>query len=424
MIDSSLPAEVEQAVVLCGGRGERLRPLTDLLPKPMAEVGGRPFLEHLLAQLARQGIRRFTLLTGYLGSTISDYFEDGRRWGWRISYGAGPAEWDTGRRLIEASDFLDPRFLLLYGDNYADVDLRFLMHRHLESGAVITLHLAQKPDGNIRLDDDGGVEAYDPSRMSPGLDRVEIGYMLGTRDLLLTNLGELSGAPDLSLSVAIQDLAARGQLAAVPIRGLYESVSDPRRLERTRKVLGVRKILLLDRDGPLNHKAPPGEYVTTWEEFRWIEGAQEALVELAEDGFSFIVITNQAGIARGMVLPEELDRIHRNLVGELGELGVVIEQIYVSPDHWETGSYDRKPEPGLFHRAANEFCFMLERVVYVGDDLRDVEAATNAGCGMVFITSDPLPAGFDDGPGLRHSCATLGEMVTRIQEHYREVADW
>ena len=248
--------------------------------------------------------------------------------------------------------------------------------------------------------------------------------MLVARDPLLANLGELPGAPDLSVSAAIQDLAARGQLAAVPIRGLYESVSDPTRLERTREVLGVRKILLLDRDGTLNHKAPPGEYVTTWEEFRWVDGAREALVELADDGFSFIVITNQAGIARGMVQPEELRRIHRNLVGELGELGVVIEKIYVSPHHWENGSYDRKPEPGLFLRAADEFCFMLERVVYVGDDLRDVEVATNAGCGMAFITSDPLPAGFDDGPGLRHACATLGGMVSRIREHYREVADW
>ena len=125
-----------------------------------------------------------------------------------------------------------------------------------------------------------------------------------------------------------------------------------------------------------------------------------------------------------MVQPEELRRIHRNLVGELGELGVVIEKIYVSPHHWEDGSYDRKPEPGLLLRAADEFCFMLERVVYVGDDLRDVEAATNAGCGMAFITSDLLPAGFDDGPGLRHACATLGGMVSRIREHYREVADW
>ena len=424
MTDSSLAEEVEQAVVLCGGRGERLRPLTDSLPKPMADIGGRPFLEHLLGQLARQGVRRFTLLTGYLGSTIRDHFEDGRRWGWSISYGAGPTEWDTGRRVIEARDLLDPSFLLLYGDNYAGVDLRFLMQRHLELGAVVTLHLARKPDGNIRMDGDGGVETYDPSRMSPGLDRVEVGYMLVDRDPLLANLGGLPGAPDLSLSVAIQDLAARGQLAAVSIRGLYESVSDPIRLERTRQVLGVRKILLLDRDGTLNHKAPPGEYVTTWEEFRWVDGAREALVELADDGFSFIVITNQAGIARGMVQPEELRRIHRNLVGELGELGVVIEKIYVSPHHWEDGSYDRKPEPGLLLRAADEFCFMLERVVYVGDDLRDVEVATNAGCGMAFITSDPLPVGFDDGPGLRHACATLGGMVSRIREHYREVADW
>ena len=73
---------VSQAVILCGGRGERLRPLTDEMPKPMVLVNGRPFLQYLLEQLAENGINRFVLLTGYLGEKIVEYFGDGSSWGW------------------------------------------------------------------------------------------------------------------------------------------------------------------------------------------------------------------------------------------------------------------------------------------------------------------------------------------------------
>lgn len=77
---------LSQAVILCGGKGIRLRPLTENLPKPMVLVNKKPFLASLLEQLSEQGIKRFLLLTGYLGEKIVDYFGDGARFGWEISY--------------------------------------------------------------------------------------------------------------------------------------------------------------------------------------------------------------------------------------------------------------------------------------------------------------------------------------------------
>src|SRR5581483_11448900 len=75
-----------QAVILAGGRGERMRPLTDDKPKPMIPVNGRPFLEYQIVQLAEQGFERVLLLLGYRAEAVREYFGDGARWGIRIDY--------------------------------------------------------------------------------------------------------------------------------------------------------------------------------------------------------------------------------------------------------------------------------------------------------------------------------------------------
>ena len=133
---------LKQAVILCGGLGTRLKPLTDNLPKPMVLVNGKPYLYYLLQQLADQGITEFLLLTGYLGDQISDYFGDGRLWNWNISYSAGPTEWDTGRRIWEARKLFDPQFLLLYSDNFAQLRLSKLIDLRETLNCPITLILA------------------------------------------------------------------------------------------------------------------------------------------------------------------------------------------------------------------------------------------------------------------------------------------
>ena len=149
-----------------------------------------------------------------------------------------------------------------------------------------------------------------------------------------------------------------------------------------------KKIILIDRDGTISQRLDQGQYVLTWEQFQFVPETLQALRELAEDGFEFIVITNQAGIALGVAEEVEVDRIHENMVAELGRLGIRVLDVYMSPDHWDSGSVTRKPAPGMFFRASDEHRFRLDRVLYIGDDIRDCQAAATAGCGMVFL-ADP-----------------------------------
>ena len=409
-----------QAAVLCGGRGTRLRPHTDTTPKPMVEVANRPFLEHLLGQLAEQGIVRFVLMTGHLGEQIHEHFGTGSRWGWDIRYSHGPAGWDTGRRVVEAAGLLDESFVLLYSDNFAPVDLGVLANRHSETGRSLTVTLKSKIGGNVRYSSKRDITAYDPTRSAHGLNHVEIGYMLVERDATLRMFEAIDGYPDIAFSDVLCAAAGVGELGGIELGGAYYSVSDPTRLELTRKYFSTKKILLIDRDGTISRRLARGQYVATWEQFEFVPETVQAMRELADDGFEFIVITNQAGIALGVVEEAEVDRIHENMTMELGRRGIPVLDVYMSPDHWDSGSVMRKPAPGMFHLASDEHRFRLDRVLYVGDDIRDCQAAAAAGCGMVFLTD-----GSDIGhlPVTRHHQSahrSLMEALEMIRSRYDE----
>jgi len=409
----------EQAVILCGGLGNRLRPLTDTLPKPLAPVNGRPFLAYLVQQLVDQGVTRIVLLTGYRGEMIREYFGDGSACGAQISYSHGPAEWETGRRVWEAREALDPRFVLLYSDNYVPFSLNKMVVAHADRSSAVTLLLQAKVPGNIRLTADGTIAMYDPSRKAPGLSHVEIGYMVVNRDDVLAELDE----PDVSFSRVLEHLTTRGRVGGVVTGDPYHSISDPERWKRAEQYLAIKPIVMLDRDGTINARPPRAEYVSRWDQFHWIDESVEALEQLSRHGFRFIVLSNQAGIARGLLQADQVAAMNARMVTELAARGINILDVYVCPHHWDDKCSCRKPEPGMLFAAARQHLLRLDRTVYVGDDPRDCRAAFNAECVSVLIGPDRHQ---DPGGGARPAlmAATLPEAVPWLLERYRSWAAW
>jgi histidinol-phosphate phosphatase family protein len=404
---------VSQAVILCGGRGERLRPLTDEMPKPMVSVNGRPFLQYLLEQLAENGLNRFVLLTGYLGEKIVEYFGDGSSWGWSISYSNGPVEWSTTKRIHEALDQIDEQFLLLYSDNFAQLRLSELAQVNRDRNSAMTLSVVRKFPGNIQLDANSSVAKYDSSRSESSAEFVEIGYSLMSKSKIIACLDKHIHE---NFSSVIQSLTDDQQVSAVQVKTGYMSISDPLRLSRTEAFLKQHKILLLDRDGTLNVKPQRGEYVNSIDEFNWIESSRDALRTLGEKGFSFIIISNQAGVATGAIKLEDLNKINEFIRAEFLSLGLRLLEIYVCTDHWNSESEFRKPNPGMFLAAAIDHKFRLDHSIYVGDDIRDAVAAKNAGCKCVLVSPGELIE--DVGVRVESIGKTFMDLVPTIINKY------
>ena len=399
--------------MLCGGRGERLRPLTDNQPKPMVAVNDRPFLFYLLHQLSSHEIKRFVLLTGYLGEMIQDYFGDGSQWGWQITYSQRPTEWQTATRVFEVLNELDEKFILLYSDNFAQLRLSELLKKNSDYGSAMTLSIAEKQPGNIAIDSAGQVLSYDAGRNSKDSNFVEIGYSLMDKNKLSDCLERHKSE---SFAEVIRDLATTQEVSAVLVKTGYESISDPSRLTETADYLKPKKILLLDRDGTLNKKSLPGEYINSLSEFIWIESSRNALKILAQNGFSFIIITNQAGVSLGKTAVSDLEAIHDQLRADFQSDGLTLLDIYVCTDHWNSESEFRKPEPGMFFAAANRHNFRLDQVIYVGDDVRDGLAAGNAGCKSALVGSDSLSESLDQS--VLKVGKSLVDLVPTILEIY------
>ena len=405
----------QQAVIFCGGLGSRLRPLTETLPKPMAPVLDKPFLEYLLVQLEEQSIKRFVLLTGYLGGIIQEYFGDGSKWGWTIEYSHGLEEWDTGRRLWEARSKLDDKFLLLYSDNFVQFNLKKLMNLHEQENVAVSLLLAPKPTGNIRVSPDGRMQAYIKDRIGECLDYVEVGYMVIERDYVLSLYSDIKNSPDISFTNIIELLVENRQIAGLVVNDPYHSISDMERLELMREYLTPKKLILIDRDGVINRKAPQGEYVAKWEEFEWVDDTVQSMKQLARHGFSFIVITNQAGIAREMVSEKELTQMHNLMISELESEGVKVHDIYVCPHHWDDNCDCRKPKAGLFFQIAKEYLLRMDKTLYIGDYVRDCEAAYNAECGSVLIASSEEFESIENIPKWSINVGKLSDALPEIE---------
>ena len=408
---------VKQAVILCGGLGTRLGSLTKQVPKPMIRIHGRPFLEYLVSQLKRQGITEVILLTGFLGETIREYFGDGSNFSISIKYSDGPIEWDTSKRIWEARELFDPQFLLLYSDNFVSFNLSNLLSLRSKLPKPISLVLQKKSPGNIRISADGLVEKYDPSRKGRNLNYVEVGYMLIDRNSVISKMNESNTSFSFILDKFVHDGRVAGLISYDP----YHSIGDPERLNIMKKYLEPKKIVLLDRDGLLNKKMPIGEYVTCWAEFEWIPESLEALKILSVGGFRFIIISNQAGIGRGVVPEKTVCEINSKMEEKLIKLGINIVQTYICPHHWEDKCFCRKPNPGMFFDATRDHLFRLDQSLYIGDDPRDCQAAFNAGCDSIFIGKRCELSSLPKNSYPVYQSEKLLSAVSFIKQHYAEL---
>ena len=145
------------------------------------------------------------------------------------------------------------------------------------------------------------------------------------------------------------------------------------------------KVVFLDRDGVINKYPGDRLYVTSLKKFCFLPGAKEAIAKLSKAGFKIFIASNQAGVGKGLYAHRTLEAITRRMLVKIEKAGGRIDKVYYCLHRKDAGCSCRKPRPGLLKKAAQEFKFSLRNAYFIGDTVRDVITAKNAGCKSVLV---------------------------------------
>ena len=185
-----MTSEVEiDAVVLVGGKGTRLRPLTLSAPKPMLPTAGVPYLSHLFSRIREAGIRHVVLGTSYRAEVFEEYFGDGDELGLEIEYVVEAEPLDTAGAIRNVYDRLRAEHVIVFnGDIISGADLGEQLRVHRESEADVTLHLQRVPDpsrfGSVPTDENGRVQAFLEKTQDPPTDQINAGCYVFRRSVI------------------------------------------------------------------------------------------------------------------------------------------------------------------------------------------------------------------------------------------------
>lgn len=147
---------------------------------------------------------------------------------------------------------------------------------------------------------------------------------------------------------------------------------------------GLRPGILLDRDGVVNQRIVGG-YIADWSAFRFVRGIQAALGRLSRLGLPIVVVSNQAGVGKGLVSPSTLRKLTIRFIALLAQAGARIDAVYYCPHTPAQRCGCRKPQPGLLQQAAVDWRLDLRRSVLIGDSVSDLEAARAVGCQAIWL---------------------------------------
>jgi D,D-heptose 1,7-bisphosphate phosphatase len=399
-----------KALILAGGLGTRLRPLTDAIPKCLVPIRGRALVDYWVECLAEAGIREARINTHAHAGRVREYIESVNAGGrLRLSESYEPELLGSAGTVAANADLADDaeEVVIIYADNLSDIDLRPLLAFHRRHDDPMTMVLFRPPNpracGIAELDEQSRIVSFVEKPERPASDLANAGlYVLNA-----SAYREIAAMRSFDLGF---DVLPRfvGRMRGWVWGGYYRDIGTHEALEQAQRVAGEifpnpaglergqrRPAVFLDRDGTVIEHV---HYLSDPALVRLLPGAAEALRRLRRAGFARVLVTNQSAIGRGMLTLDRLEEIHAELERQLAASGATLDDIYYCPDapfgddRTVVEHSDRKPGPGMLLRAADELGLDLDASWMVGDLISDVLAGHNAGCRSILVESGKNPS--------------------------------
>ncbi len=228
---------LESIVILAGGEGRRLYPLTKTIPKAMLKVAGKPFISHQLALLKKNGIKKVIICAGYLGRQIKDFVKDGRDFGVKINFSFdGRKLRGTGGAIKRALPFLEDVFFVIYGDSYLPVTFRPIsdyFFSRCKNGLMTVLENDNKWGTNNVFYNKGNILMYDKERAMKDMRYIDYGLSIFRKDVFTgAAYGDI-----FDLANVYKGLIRKGDLLGYEVKKRFYEIGSRKGLMETRRYL-------------------------------------------------------------------------------------------------------------------------------------------------------------------------------------------
>jgi D-glycero-D-manno-heptose 1,7-bisphosphate phosphatase len=390
------PATIRQCVVLADGLAAHGRDIVAETPQPLLEIAGRPFIAWQMREMLRFGVNEFLILAEQLSQTVENavrHAADSLPRRVAISFSQAPVGAGPGGALAHAAGQLQDRFLVCSSESLFDCNIAALLADFAADGEAVLgrLIVRDAPSGADILAQGDRVTGFGPPADAAGP------AFAGVAAFGRRALAEFA-RPGMSLREFLAALAGRGALRATRQAGWFADLGVAADLAHARRELAAcmdRPALFLDRDGVLNRDHG---YVGSQDRWEWVDGAREAVALATSHGWHVFVVTNQAGVARGLYGESAVDALLMWLADELRRAGGTLDDWRYCPYHTE-GKIDayrrdsdwRKPAPGMLLDLLREWQLDARHCLMIGDRDTDMQAAAAAGMrGALFPGGDLL----------------------------------
>ncbi len=343
-----------KVVIMAGGKGTRIASVKSDVPKPMIPICGKPILEWQIENLKACGLTDITLVVGYLGNVIQEYFGDGAKFDVSINYFVEDAPLGTAGALFKMLELTED-FLLMCGDVILDVDFNRFIKFHkknnawaslmahpnghpYDSSVLVTEILPPQVLGGNPVDTHRVIQwmnkederLYYKNRVNAGIEIISPELLNETKKKFVPRHPETPDKIDLDRDVLKPNIKS-GRIYAYDTPEYIKDMGTPDRFYeveediksgkvKARNLKNKQKAVFLDRDGTINKYVG---FLTKPEQFELIPGVTEAIKKINKSGYLAIVVTNQPVIARGDCTWEDLQEIHNKMETELGKEGVL-----------------------------------------------------------------------------------------------------
>ena len=369
---------MRQAVILSGGFGTRLSHVVSDVPKPMAPIKEKPFLEYIIKTLLLQGFDSFVFLTGYKAEYIENYF----KYLDNAVFIKEEKALGTGGAILNAYDKLQEDFFVINGDTFFDIDYSLLEEFGKDKPITLALRYTNNIEryGFVEIDDKFVIKSFVEKGSLPE-NKID-GYINGgiyyVHKSALKPYAERFNGEFISLETEIfPKLLLNKELNGLPLGGCFIDIGIPEDYYRAQNLIPdwiakeMKPALFIDKDGTLieNTEYPHGK------NFKIIESTIDIVKKYAEKNYHIIMVTNQAGIAKGKFTHEGMKEGFEGIKEFYLSKGINFDDIEYCPYHKDgvikEYSYDtllRKPNAGMILTACENLKIDLKRSIMVGDN--------------------------------------------------------